>query len=116
MPAPMTPNELLDWLVRNQLLSGNRVAPFPSPPAQYADSRVLANDLNQRQLLTPFQLNQILQGKGDDLLLGQYRLIERIGEGAMGQVYKGFDIRDEEHVAVKMIRKEHLPKQKAMDR
>jgi serine/threonine-protein kinase len=39
-------------------------------------------------------------------VLGNYRLVERLGEGAMGAVYKGIDLMVEREVAVKMLRPE----------
>lgn len=114
--ADLSPNELLHWLVQNQFLSEARAEPLRSPPAKYADVMALAKELMDRNWLTPYQLNQILQGKGDGLVLGPYRLLERIGEGAMGQVYKAWNPKLEQLVAIKMIHKEHLASKKAMDR
>ena len=39
-------------------------------------------------------------------VVGNYRLIERLGEGAMGAVYKGIDLMVEREVAIKMLRPE----------
>lgn len=114
--ASLTPNELLDWLVQNLFLGEARAQPFRSPPAQYTDATALARDLIQRGWLTPFQVNQILQGKGQDLILGPYRLLERVGEGAMGQVFKGWNPKLERIIAIKMIHKEHLTNKKATER
>ncbi|MCI0640260.1 MAG: serine/threonine protein kinase [Gemmataceae bacterium] len=112
--APQTANELLDWLVRHHFLSENRAQPLRE--ASYSDALALVKELMQREWLTPYQVNQILQGNGASLLLGTYRLLERIGEGAMGQVFKGWDPKLERVVAVKMIHKEHLSSQRAMGR
>lgn len=40
-------------------------------------------------LLTPFQVNEILNGRGECLELGSYQLIEKLGAGGMGDVYLG---------------------------
>ncbi len=54
-----------------------------------------------------------LDGKGmNDLsgqYLGRYRLTERLGEGGMAVVYKGYDTRLERDVAVKIIRSGAFP-------
>ncbi|MBI2807200.1 MAG: protein kinase [Planctomycetes bacterium] len=111
-----SPPEMLDWLTRNQFLSPaqaeemRHLAPAPS------DCHALCRVLIDRDWLTPFQVNQILTGKHEQLVLGSYRLRERIGEGAMGQVYKAWSLRLERVVAVKTIHKEMVKHPKAMDR
>lgn len=45
--------------------------------------------------------------------LGKYKIIEVLGKGAMGVVYKGFDPSIERHVALKVIRKELVEREQA---
>ena len=71
---------------------------------------------SQRGWLTAYQGNQILQGNGDTLIVGANRLLDRIGEGAMGQVFKAWNTAAGRVVAVKMIHKEHIDNAKAMER
>ncbi len=42
--------------------------------ADAPDGRSLARELIRRDLLTPFQANQILTGRARELVLGRYRL------------------------------------------
>lgn len=56
--------------------------------ARYPHPRDLARHLLQTEWLTAFQVNQILQGRGRHLRLGPYVLLERIGAGGMGEVFK----------------------------
>ncbi len=38
--------------------------------------------------------------------VGNYKLLEKLGEGGMGAVYKGLDLMVEREVAIKMLRPE----------
>ena len=114
--APLSSSDFLDWLIKNEFLSETRAQPFRNASAAYPDARALAVELIHREWLTPYQVNQILQGKGDELVLGPYHLRERIGEGAMGQVFKAWDPNFERWVAIKRIHKEHVSSKKAMER
>jgi serine/threonine-protein kinase len=70
--------------------------------------RSLAKELLQRGWLTAFQINQVFQGRGRELTLGPYVLLERIGEGGMGQVFKAWHRHLDRMVALKVIRQDRL--------
>src|SRR4051812_16545387 len=52
------------------------------------DGKVMARELMQRAVLTAYQANHILTGRGKELVLGQYRIVERLGQSITGQTYK----------------------------
>src|SRR5262249_17661936 len=70
------------------------------------DPRALGQDLLKRNWLTPHQVNLLLQGRAADIVLGPYLLLERLGEGGAGQVFKARHRRMKRAVALKLIRKE----------
>jgi serine/threonine-protein kinase len=75
---------------------------------QFQNPRLLAKELLDRGWLTAYQLNQIFQGRGADLQIGPYVLLQRIGEGGMGQVFKAWHRHLDRVVALKIIRKDKL--------
>jgi serine/threonine-protein kinase len=74
--------------------------------SQFPNPRLLAKELLDRGWLTAFQLNQIFQGRGGELNIGPYVLVQRIGSGGMGQVFKAWHRHLDRFVALKIIRKD----------
>jgi serine/threonine-protein kinase len=70
------------------------------------DPRSLAKELLQRGWLTVYQINQIFQADGRDLVLGPYGLLDVVGEGAVARVFRAWDSRERRQVALKVIRQE----------
>jgi serine/threonine-protein kinase len=83
---------------------------------RFSDVRTLAKYLVQRGWLTVFQVNQILVGRSQDLLFGPYRILDRLGEGGVSQVYKAWHTDKNCVVAVKVIREELLSNPEAFAR
>ncbi len=76
------PAELLAFLQEHSFLT---LSQSQQLSGGFADDRALARELVGRHWLTAYQASQLLQGKGAELLLGPYRLLDRLGEGGMGQ-------------------------------
>jgi serine/threonine protein kinase len=78
------------------------------PEAKDPDPRVVAKVILQRGWLTRFQINFAATGKGKELFVDSYLLLDRLGEGAMGQVFKARHRHMNRLVALKLMRKEKL--------
>jgi serine/threonine protein kinase len=70
--------------------------PGAEPPA-------LADFLVQHGTLTRFQADRLLQGKTQGFVLGPYTLMDALGTGSMGTVYKARSKNDDAWYAVKVL-------------
>jgi len=68
-----------------------------------AEAASLAEYLVKQNALTEFQADRILNGKTQGLVLGPYVLLDAIGQGSMGQVYKAVSKNDNAYYAVKVL-------------
>lgn len=68
-----------------------------------AEAPALAEYLVSQGTLTAFQAERILNGKTQGLVLGPYILLDAIGQGSMGQVYKATSKNDNAQYAVKVL-------------
>jgi serine/threonine-protein kinase len=68
-----------------------------------AEAPALAEHLVAQGILTAFQAERVLGGKSQGLVLGPYVLLDAIGSGSMGQVYKASSKNDSTLYAVKVL-------------
>src|SRR5213079_892541 len=68
-----------------------------------AEAPALAEYLVDQGTLTAFQAERILNSKSQGLVLGPYVLLDAIGSGSMGQVYKASSKNDNSQYAVKVL-------------
>ncbi len=76
---------------------------FLPPRASPQSAEELALELVRKKKLTKFQAEEVSKGKGKSLVLGNYVLMEKIGAGGMGQVFKARHLRMDRLVAVKVL-------------
>jgi len=78
-------------LIASGLMTSDEVEAFieklPSEKSP-EDGKTLAQELVRHKKLTKFQAQAIYQGKTKGLTLGDYVVLDRIGQGGMGQVFK----------------------------
>lgn len=95
--------KIVKQLADSGVLAADTLQDFVPPKASPKDGQDLLRDLIRQKKLTKFQAEQIWQGKGKSLVLGNYLLLEKIGQGGMGAVYKAEHRRMKRVVAVKML-------------
>ena len=113
---PALATSVNDSLRQLPLLDAAQKEELPRLEANFPKPRDLAQELVRRGWLTVYQGNQLLQGHAAALVLGQYVLLEKIGEGGMGQVFKARQKNIDRLVALKVIRKECLDNPRVISR
>src|SRR5688572_23603932 len=67
------------------------------------DAEQLARWLVKQKKLTAFQAQQLYAGKGKSLVLGNYVILDKLGQGGMGMVLKAEHRRMKRLVALKVL-------------
>ena len=68
-----------------------------------SDGEAMARELVRQKKLTKFQAEQIYLGKGASLTLGNYVILDKLGQGGMGMVLKAEHKRMKRLVAIKVM-------------
>jgi serine/threonine protein kinase len=108
---------LIELLRRFELLSTAQLDELKRDSSSETDDpRTLAEGLVQRGWLTSFQVKRLFQDRAKDLVLGNYVLLDQLGQGGMGQVYKARHRRMGRIVAVKVIARGQVSNPSAVSR
>jgi serine/threonine-protein kinase len=105
-PAEDVPSDLLRLIRKSGVLTERQ---FEDVRAKVLggsypfDSRALAQRLVREGLLTEYQANRLLKNKPYGMALGKYVILDRIGSGSMGRVYKANHLLMGRVVALKII-------------
>ncbi|OAI54819.1 hypothetical protein AYO44_03080 [Planctomycetaceae bacterium SCGC AG-212-F19] len=97
---------LVEELRASDLLDTAQVAELAELGPQYTDPRALAWHILERGWVTTHQINQLILKRTASLFHGPYVVLDRLGEGGMGQVLKGQHRESREMVALKVPRTE----------
>ena len=82
---------LLRRLLAQSLVPPEDLENLAAPNRDYVtaspDADALLDRLQQHQLLTSYQVGRVRSGKANGLILGNYRVLDRLGAGGMGVIY-----------------------------
>src|SRR5271167_1105456 len=98
-----TLEQVVKQLTDSGIIAPGKLENFIPPKADPKTPEELSQQLVKSNLLTPFQAQHVNAGKTKSLLLGAYTIIDKIGAGGMGQVFKALHRRMERVVAIKML-------------
>jgi serine/threonine protein kinase len=74
-----------------------------SPASQEVDGEAVAQRLIAAGKLTPFQAAAVRDGHLEELVIGNYQVLDRLGAGGMGTVFKARHRRMKRVVAIKVL-------------
>ena len=107
---------LVELLQRQRLLKPAQLAELAGLESRFPQPPELAKELVRRGWLTPFQGRQILAGRADRLVLGPYQLLDQLGAGGSGNVFKARHQNMDRVVALKILRGDLLEDADAVGR
>jgi serine/threonine protein kinase len=97
----------LDTAIRQledtRIVAPNRLKECLPPKAFPKDPEELVKELVRRKDLTEYQARMVVSGKATSLILNNYTILDTIGAGGMGQVFKAEHRRMERVVAIKTL-------------
>jgi serine/threonine-protein kinase len=108
-PSGIPRETFVQWLKESGLFSGDDLGKtldvLASDP-NYSDGAALARHLIDSGRLTPYQAEAVLRHRLDELQFGSYLVLDRLGAGGMGTVYKACHGRMKRIVALKVLARE----------
>ena len=95
--------ELLDTLMKSMILSAAEMDQAVSASKSAVDGHALARELVDAGILTAYQMQAVCNCKYAELRIGNYDVLDRLGAGGMGTVFKARHRRMKRVVALKVL-------------
>ncbi|MCA9059104.1 MAG: protein kinase, partial [Planctomycetaceae bacterium] len=106
-PASCSRSDLLARLQSSQLLSAEEMEQVTREfESSEGSTEQLCAALKTNWRVTDYQLQWLLNPSPDPLVLGEYLILDRVGQGGMGSVYRAMHRRMKRQVAIKMLRRD----------
>lgn len=115
MPAVTKIRDYFELLKKSNLLSQQQLLAAREAVQNFTEARGLAKWLLKREWVTSWQAQQLLNGH-HRLFLGKYKLLDVIGTGGMGAVFKAEQCSVKRIVALKVMAKDLVSNEKAVSR
>jgi serine/threonine-protein kinase len=109
-------DDLIGALRESGLFDDEQLAELTDLAARFPNPQSLTRELEGRGWLTTYQAQELLAGRGRELVFGQYVVLSLLGEGGMGKVLKARHRLMKRIVALKMIRPTLLAQPRAVER
>ncbi len=109
-------DEFTSCITSAGLMTAEQLSSFQSGLSEPVDATELARQSIKKQRLTMYQADAICEGKTDGLVYGDYVILDRIGAGGMGQVFKARHRRMKRVVALKILPAEAVASPNAVER
>jgi len=111
VPESLSLDQFTTNITTSGVMTGDELSRFDA-----SDAQDLAAHLLRSKQLTKHQAKLIAEGDTDGLVLGNYVILNKIGAGGMGQVFKARHRRMDRIVALKVLPKEAVDSPTAVER